>query len=321
MRELKTIIDQPGVYNDISEASYHADPCPTPSVSSSILKTINKKAPLQAYMEHPRLNRFHEPKKKAAFDLGTAAHTELLGTGAEIVVLDFGDYRTKAAKEERAAVYALDKTPILVDQYKEVKLMAQSARHQLSCHDEGGYFLEDGYSEQTVIWKEGDNFHRCRNDRITLSRSIIFDYKTTGKSAHPDEFRQTAINLGYDLSADHYLEGDRQLFDHEPMYRWVVQETEHPYALSVVAPTPKMLEVGRLKRQKALAYWNWCLKNNKWPSYPPRTVYIDPPVYEAQKWLDEEGDPLTSTKDEIAEVMKAWENWDAPLPIENKKDK
>ncbi len=306
-----------GIHNDIPDEVYHADPCPTPSVSSSFLKKLLRQSPLHAYMSHPRLNQFHEPENKRCFDIGKAVHSVLLGAGAEIVEVYADDYRTNAAKDYRDEIYEEGKVPLLSKEREQVLQMVKSAIHQLKHHPEGQYFLGDGYSEQTAIWKERGIYHRSRNDRITLQRGMIFDYKTTGQSAHPDEFTRKIDNLDYDLSAAHYIEAERQLHGSEPEYRFIAQEDRFPFALSVIALTGPYLEVGRMKRARALSYAEWCLKHNKWPGYPSKTVYVDPPGYTLHKWIDEDGNPLSSNHEENKELFKIWGNALAP-PVKEK---
>ena len=307
-----------GIHNDIPDEVYHADPCPDPSISSSLLKTLIKYSPLHAYMEHPRLNKFHEPKNKVGYDIGRSAHADLLGAGGETVCLDYTDYKKKDARAERDACYELGKTPLLKHQFEETREMVQSARHQLNHHPEGKYFLGEGYSEQTAIWKENGCYHRSRNDRITLQRSALFDYKTTGQPANPETYLRHIINMGYDISCAHYIEAEKQLHGSEPHYFLVVQETFFPYALIVIALTPPFIEIGRMKRNRALSYWYWCMENNKWPGYPQQTVYVDPPGYELHKWIDEDGNPLSSNHEENKELFKIWSNALAP-PVKEKK--
>src|SRR5215831_5713580 len=45
----------PGVYA-MPAAQYHADPCPTPSLSASIIKLICLDSPAHAWTAHPKLN-------------------------------------------------------------------------------------------------------------------------------------------------------------------------------------------------------------------------------------------------------------------------
>ena len=70
------MITKPGVY-DLPMAEYHADPCPEPSLSSSIIRLLCSASPLHAWTAHPRLNAAYVAEESDRFDVGTAAHALL----------------------------------------------------------------------------------------------------------------------------------------------------------------------------------------------------------------------------------------------------
>lgn len=67
-------IERPGLYLGVPEAEYHADPCPEPSLSSTIAKTLLASSPLHAAVRHPRLARQQQKVEREAFDRGKVAH-------------------------------------------------------------------------------------------------------------------------------------------------------------------------------------------------------------------------------------------------------
>ena len=304
-------ITKPGVY-EVEESVYHADPAPEPSASSSLLKEIHQTSPLHGWMKHPRLNPDYVAKSNAAFDLGKAAHSLLLGAGAELVVVGEKDWRKNSAKDARAEAEAAGKVALLTHQMDAVSSMVAAARHQLKHHEDGALLLGPGHSEQSIFWIENGVWCRARHDRITRKRSIIFDYKTT-TTAHPDTFARQILNLGYDIQAAHYVAGERALHGHEPKFVFVVQEVEPPYAVCVQTLTAPFMAIGEMKRQRALQQFKWCLEHNKWPGYPARTAWIEPPGYEKHKWFDENNKPLDSIKEETKTLFEVWAAAQAPL--------
>src|SRR4051812_46738879 len=94
-------ITAPGIYLDVAANDYHADPCPAPSLTQSVAKILLAKSPLHAWHAHPRLNPDYQHNDDTKFDVGNIAHKMLLGRGKQIEVLEFDDWRTKAAKEAR----------------------------------------------------------------------------------------------------------------------------------------------------------------------------------------------------------------------------
>src|ERR1700677_1036911 len=93
-----------GIFN-LSAEAYHADPCPTASLSSSIAGILLDQSPSHAWLAHPRLNpNYVRESADSRFDLGSAAHMMLLEQREDrIVRVSADDWRTKAAKEARAA--------------------------------------------------------------------------------------------------------------------------------------------------------------------------------------------------------------------------
>lgn len=83
---------------NVSEAAYHADPCPSPSLSQSIAHTLITQSPRHARLEHPRLGGQQRASTKA-MDEGAILHKLLLGAGADFEMVVADDWRTKAAKE------------------------------------------------------------------------------------------------------------------------------------------------------------------------------------------------------------------------------
>ena len=143
-------ITEPGVY-DIPAEIYHADPCPEPSLSSSVATALIDRSPRHAWQAHPRLNPVHEPDNRQDFDLGKAAHALLLEGRDVAEIVDAADYRTKAAREARDAAYAAGKTPLLAHQWQDVEAMIKAAIAQLAAHTDSDGIFEIGRAE--AAWR------------------------------------------------------------------------------------------------------------------------------------------------------------------------
>ena len=90
-------ISTPGIY-EIPAALYHADPCPEPSLSASVARTLIERSALHAKMQHPRFGREERPVT-SGMALGTAAHAVILeGDWDGIGFIDADSFRTKAVK-------------------------------------------------------------------------------------------------------------------------------------------------------------------------------------------------------------------------------
>ena len=305
-------IDRPGVY-EISEADYHADPCFEPSFSSSVGKQMLSHSPRHAWFKHPQLNPDWQPDNRATFDLGKAAHALLLGEARDFAIIDAADWRTKAAKEERDTAYADGRTPILAEQWQRVQAMAAAARAQLAVHEDARDAFTNGKPDMTLIWQEGTTWCRSRLDWLPDKGRVFYDYKSTGESAHPDAWRRQAYTLGFDFQCALYRRAIRAVLEiNDPVFEFVVQESEPPYALCVIGLPPAALDMADRKVDAALEWWRWCLDNDSWPGYPSRTCYVDPPPWMETQWLERETrDAVLRERDDQA-LFKLAMDW---LPI------
>lgn len=285
-----------GIYT-ISAAQYHADPCVEPSLSSSIAKMLCLSSPLHAWYEHPRLSPAPIEDDCEAFDIGTAAHALLLEQRDQVVIIDAPDWRTKDAKALRDQARAAGAIPLLKKKYADVQAMAIAAREQLAKHTDGGAdMFTAGRPEQTLIWKEGDVWCRARLDWIR--RGAVDDYKSTSASANPETWSRTLFGAGFDIQAAWYLRGVRAIAaqDHvfdsvigaDATFRFAVQETFPPYALSVIGLGPDALLLAEKKCLYALEVWRASLAANKWDGYPRRTCWASLPMAHEAWWLEKE---------------------------------
>lgn len=306
-------ISKPGVY-DISEPVYHADPCPAPSASSTILKIVLRRTPRHAWTAHPRLNPRWKPDNRTTFNLGGAAHKLVLGDRhKELVIVEAADWRGKEAKIERDEAYAANKTPLLHAQYETVVEMAAAAHAQLEVHEDASAAYTDGTPEQTLIWQEDDFWLRMRLDWLPNAEPVFYDYKSTSTSANPDTFHRTLFDLGYDLQASFYRRGIRQVLDvPNPEFKFVVQENYPPYALSVIGLPPAYVDAADKRIEKALEAWRWCLSNDRWPGYSTKTCYVDAPPWVEAQWLEKEAREALAEesggKHAMLEQMMTWQS-------------
>lgn len=277
-----------GIHDNISAEAYHADPCPEPSVSSSLIKSLCLDSPAHAKAMHPRLTTEITPDDSEKFDIGTAAHAILLEGRNAVEIIDAKDWRTNAAKEAREAARAAGKIPLLAKVWKDVEAMVHATRAQLDDHRGQPPFFLDGKPEQTLIWLEDGLWCRARLDWLRDDRQTIDDYKSTSATANPETWSRTLFGHGFDIQAAWYLRGLRALTGAEAQFRFVVQETYPPYALSVIALGPDAMTLAEKKILYALDVWRECVQANHWPAYPNQVCYATLPVYEESRWLDKE---------------------------------
>ena len=291
----------PVLVEDIDFPTYLSDPAPEPSITSSLVRDLLQTAPRKVWQHCARLNPDFEAEEKGIFDLGSAAHALFVGGGAEIVVVDAKDWRTKVAKEEKAAAYAAGKTPIKIADMHRVEAMAEAAKKQFGQHRE----LRDiqalePFREASIFWREAGVICRCRPDFFLTEPPAIIHYKTTGTNLNPYTLSKYAASLGWELIAAHYAAGVKALTGKDPQQFFAVQETTPPYLVLVAQLDDAFLDLGRQRRQRALNIWTWCLRENKWPAWPNGTVVLEaPPWHEnaAIQQRDDEQDAIDSGGD------------------------
>jgi hypothetical protein len=80
------------------------------------------------------------------------------------------------------------------------------------------------------------------------------------------------------VQAAFYVRGVQELTGETPEFRWVVVETQPPFALSVIAPGPDVMTIGRKKVEYAIDVWRRCLATGHWPAYPTDVAYAELPA-------------------------------------------
>jgi hypothetical protein len=264
----------PGLHTLTAE-QYHADPCPTASLSSSIASILIEQSPYHAWLAHPRLNANHTRTESSRFDLGSAAHMMLLERRTDrIVRVQADDWRTKAAKEARDAAQANGQYAVLERQYADIVAMCAAAQDYMLT-TEIGDILATGTPEQTCLWQEGDMWCRARPDMLSKDRRICLDYKSTA-SAAPEFIARQIGRMSYDLQAEWYTRGLCNVLDHDVTFVFLFQEITPPYACSLISLANAYREVGALKVRRALDLWTKCVTTNTWGGYTNKILYCEP---------------------------------------------
>lgn len=270
-------ITEPGIYAMPAEI-YHADPTPEPSLSSSGARTLANGPP--ALYWHERQN----PPVKRVFEIGTAGHLMVLEPdqfAERVLTLDFDDYRTKAAQEQRDMARAAGRVPLLA---KEAAAVAEM-RKALWADPVAGKAFEGGTAEQAMFWRDAESGIWCRTrpDYLPPHRRYLVDYKTS-VSADPREFGKRMLDYGYHQQAAWYLDGVEAVTGERPeRFAFVVQEKAAPYLVSVCWVDQEAIEIGRELNRYARGVFAWCLRRGEWPGYrdhagaPPRAFTVTLP--------------------------------------------
>lgn len=252
-----------GLYPDIPDEQYHAD---KESLSvSGAKKLLPPSCPAKFFHD-----REHGQAPKRAFDIGKAAHAEVLGTGAEVVVVDADNWLTKAAKAERDAAYAEGKTPVLAKEKAAIDEMAAALRQ----HPLAAALLdpEHGKPEVSGYWHDTDHdvTRRFRLDWLPETdggRLIVADYKSC-QSAEPGAIRKAVANYGYYMQDAWYRDGLHALEVAEDVaFVFIFQEIAAPYVVTVAELNSEAVLLGRKRNDQALQVYRECTATGTWPPY------------------------------------------------------
>lgn len=250
---------KPGIYEDLDEQTYHADP----ALSASGAKTLVRPGGPARYV----YEREH-PVHKDDYDFGHVAHRLTLGTGAKFTVLDYDDWRTKAAREARSEARAAGYVPILIDTHLQARHLAEA----IMAHPIAGKLLQDGMAEVSLFWHDHEYGidRRARFDHLRpYGLARIVDVKTA-ESAEPDAFSRAVANYGYHQQAAWYLEAGQTcgLFDADAEFVFVVAEKKPPHLVNTFRLDAEALRVGAERNRQAMEIFRDCTESGIWPGYP-----------------------------------------------------
>jgi len=262
-------IETPGMY-DMPAADYHADPCPTPSLSSGGAHTLTWECP--AVFEHGRRN----PQNKRVFDVGTGSHLMMLEPDkfdAEVAVIDgrtkdgkpSKGYQSQEARDQRDAAYAAGRTPLLPEEIETIRAM----RAALWSDPIGGRAFRSGKPEQSVFWQDAEFgiWRRTRPDWMPDHGKYLINYKSSA-TANPDDVSRAIFNFGYWQKADWEMSGVEAVTGQRPdRYCLLVQSKAPPYLVIPVWLHPDDLAWGAKANRYACGVFAWCSERNEWPGY------------------------------------------------------
>lgn len=276
------------MHDGIPEADYHADPCPEPSLNSSIARILLDQSPQHAATFHPRLGGQRRDDKEE-FDFGKAYHALVLEKRTDsVVVIEADNFRTKAAQQERDAAYGESKVPLLAKKWKAVQDTARTIRESLDARpDADDYKMAGAAVEQTLVWREGDVWLRARLDVVREDIDLIWDLKSA-KSAEPEAFARSVFKYGYDVQDAFYRRGMRAITGREFEFRFVVAESGRPHAVGVFDLDPEARAIADRKVERAIRIWGECLRAGRWPGYPPHVATVSAPAWVLQQEIERE---------------------------------
>jgi hypothetical protein len=282
--EALATVTEPGVYDALPEQEYHRHPALS---SSGVKGLLPPSCPARFHYD-----REHGRPEKRAFDLGHAAHKEVLGVGMDIVVVqrtakdgtrsDAEDYRTKSAQDHRDAIYAEGKVPLLAEEFAQVQGMAA----ELRAHPWASVLFDPelgGKSEVSLFWHDDryDIDRRARLDWMPPVRAdgrlIVPDYKSC-VSAERSAIAKSVYNFGYYTQDVFYTDGIRALgLAEDTAFVFVFQERTPPYLINVAEVDADAKRLGRARVDLACEVFRDCTEADVWPGYSQDVELISLP--------------------------------------------
>ena len=277
----QAVITEPGVY-DLPDREYLADPVVEPSLNNSIGQLLVDLSPAHAYAAHPRLGGAGNRLATDEMNIGTAAHALFLRGEDIAAFIEFDDWRKNAAKEARDAALAAGKVPLLTKHYDATQRVVDALQ---KFRQHTGAFT-NGKPEQTIVWREGPSWCRCKVDWLPDDPAAeLWDLKTTGGNATARTWGRSAFDHGFDMQAAWYPRGAECVRGEPPKgMLFCVIETDPPFGIRVFGLSPPGLDVAEGKVTEALRLWQDCRRSGDWPNYGIEPEWIDPPPWILKEW-------------------------------------
>jgi len=256
---------------DMPDVEYHA----RPELSSTEARLL---------LESPAKYRWRKDNPpliddSSKFDIGEAVHGKVLGAGADTVVVDADDWRSKAAREAREEARAAGLAPLLKREAEMVDQMTDS----VLAHPTARALLEqDGYPEVSLFTEVDGVPVRARFDFLPARserRTVAVDLKTTVSAAKSD-FEKSVAKYEYPVQRAWYLDAYTELTgDTDAEFVFIAVEKEPPYLVAVYQLPTVWAEKGHVMADRARKLWAACIESGAWPGYPSDVQLLDEPTW------------------------------------------
>lgn len=268
---------------DLPEAEYHA----RPELSSTQARQLLDSPARYHYA------RSHPQPPKLVFDVGTAAHTRILGVGDGVTpypaehLTPSGNVSTKAATVAWAAEQrALGLVPVSPSEVGAVNAMAEA----VLAHPEARGILERATDREVSVFATDPATGVDMRARFDVyGTDECADVKTT-LDASPRGFMKAVWNHRYDVQQEHYLKARELVSGDRPRFRFIAVEKSAPYLVGVYELDDQWQEIGDVWATAARKIMRACTDADIWPGYSTDVHALTPPmglIYEHQERFDE----------------------------------
>jgi hypothetical protein len=228
--------------------------------------------------------RDHPRDETRALRVGTLIHCALLEPARWarefIVEPDFGDGRTKAAKEARAAWRAtIDPAAQIVD--ADEHALAERCASAVRAHPAASRLLSHGRAEEILTWHDEATGIACKACLDFIAPSYFVDLKSTRAETLDELAREIAARL-YHGQIAFYLDGaiaTRRLHPLSSQAFVLAMQTVEPYDVIPARIQVADLERGRALYRRLLRRYAECRAANWWPGLAPGVVDLPLPEW------------------------------------------
>ncbi len=313
MTEIKKLADdalisEPGFY-EMSLEKHHSQPCVGPSVTSSVLRTMELHSPADVWA-FSKLNpkRFQREETSA---LRTGRAMAFLVEGGEEMLRDYaivlpvdkpnrptalqienaknGKLTPAAAKSIRFW-QEMDADPrVKVSQAEWETLVAMGA---VLANDPAAAAALGGIPEVTMAWQDDRTGIWClaRPDQLSLS-GLLSDYKKTsgrGYAFNTTTCDRAITNYGYDMQMAFADTGFRVLTGEAPdQIGLVFQLDTPPYHVILRGIDEEDIELARFRNDRSLYRFAECLESGNWPGPGEHVGNYRRPDWQRERLLED----------------------------------
>ena len=275
---------EPGVYYDVSEAQYRADPALSQSSAKRLLKN-------PARVQYEQTNP--QPSTTSQ-EFGSALHTLVLGTGTPIRRIEADSYarntpdgvKAGALRELRDEIRSKGEIPLLIPDWDKVHAMAEAVqRHPVAA---AAFHPDAGQTEVVLVWECEETGVMCKGmiDKLWVADNnptVNVDLKSIDQ-ADPWSCARQAAKYGYGFQGATYCDGLRTLglADGGAETLLVFQEKTAPYSVSTLQfPREWVLfsEVQMMKARRLYADLVAKYGDDPWPAYSDRIEMMEAPSW------------------------------------------
>lgn len=267
-----------GIIHNLDETTYHAHPALS---STGARMLLDSPARFQYAQSHPQPH-------KDAFDLGTAVHTKVLGTGAQVItypdehLTPSGAVSTKASTVEWVSEQRGNGLVVITrEQADRVNEMAEA----VLAYPDARQVLETTIGREVSIFAEVDGVPmRARFDIYDGTNAA--DLKTA-RDASPKGFNVAVHKYGYHIQDRWYGEAHTAVTGTElEPFKFLVVENFAPYLVGVYDLDFMWEDIAKERTARARELFRQCTDANIWPGYQGGT--LTPPTWAIYENTEEE---------------------------------